>query len=128
MHEAKAAKAKEALEKKEAEAAKALAEVVKSKEFQEKVYKDSRLKAMIPWVTESGCPKCNWAVTGSTCCNPEKMLARDLAMAETGGAKLDKIVYARKLKEVYEKIMKDHISPVAVTKLPEKGGGQKERD
>ena len=47
-------------------------------------------------------------------------------MAEAGDGKLDKIVYARKLKEVYEKIMKDHISPVAVTKLPEKGGGGKD--
>ena len=126
LHAAKAAKAKESLEKKEADEKKKLDEMVKSKEFQESIYKDNRLKTMIPWVTVSGCPKCGHKPTGSTCCNPEKMLARDMAMAESKDGKLDMDVYRKKLVEVYQKIMKDHISPVSVTKLPEKGGGGKD--
>ena len=126
LHEAKAAKAKESLEKKEADEKQKLDKIVQSAEFQESIYKDNRLKTMIPWVTVSGCSKCKHKPTGSTCCNPEKMLARDLAMAESKDGTLDKDIYKKKLVEVYEKIMKDHISPVCVTKLPEKGGGGKD--
>ena len=125
-HAAKAAKAKEALEKKKAEEEKALEKIANSKEFQEGVAKDARLKSLIPWATLAGCAKCRWKVFGSTCCNPEKIQAKNLAMAESSDGKLDKAVYEAKLKEVYEKVKKDHVSPVSVTELPKKGGGQKD--
>ena len=99
---------------------------MKSKEFQERVRKDARLKTLVPWATLSGCPKCRYAVTGSTCCNPEKMLARDLAMKESAGGKVNKATYELKLVEVYKDLMAKHVSPVAVTKLPEKAGGHKD--
>ena len=123
LHEAKAAKAKEALDKKAAEEAKQLAEKVKSKEFQEQVQKDARMKTLIPWATLSGCAKCRYAVTGSTCCNPEKMRARDLALEESTDGKLDKALYEKKLVQVYAEIMAQHESPVLLSKLPKKGGG-----
>ena len=97
IHEVKAAKAKEALENKKAEEANVLAKTVKSKEFQEKATKDARLNTLIPWATESGCPKCRWKVNGSTCCNPEKMLARDQALKESKDGKIDKVVYEKRI-------------------------------
>ena len=100
---------------------------MKSKEYQELVKKEARLKTLIPCATLSGCAKCRYAVTGSTCCNPEKMLARDMALKESKDGKLDKNVYEKKLVEVYAKIMKEHNSPVSVTKLPKAGGGQKDK-
>ena len=126
IHEAKATKAKDILEKKKDQKAKALAEVVKSKEFQEEVAKDARMKALIPWATLSGCPKCRWKVNGSTCCNPEKMQAKELSMKESSDGKFDKALYEKKLLEVYAKLKAAHTSPVAVTELPKKAGGQKD--
>ena len=123
MHKEKAAKVKESLEKKRIEEEKKLAEVVKSKEYQEMMHKEAKIKTLIPWVTLSGCAKCRFAVNGSTCCNPEKMLAKELALKESADGKFDKKIYEQKLVEVYENLKKDHISPLAVTKLPHKGGG-----
>ena len=102
-----------------------LAELLKSKEFQQRTKDGHRLKTLIPWATLSGCPKCRHAVNGSSCCNPEKMLARDLALKEkpSKDGKVDKELYAKKLLEVYAKLKESHVSPVAVTELPKKGGG-----
>ena len=83
-HEAKAAKATEALDKTKAEHAKVLADIVKSKEFQEAMIKYSRFNSLIPWATVSGCAKCRWQPQGSTCCNPENIQARDGFARKTG--------------------------------------------
>ena len=123
IHAAKAAKAKAALEEKKGKEEQKLAEMLKSKEYQELLHKENRLKALVPWATLSGCAKCRWQPTGSTCCNPEEMLARDLALKESSDGKLDKQIYEQKLSEVYAKVKADHVSPLTVTKLPEKGGG-----
>ena len=122
LHAAKAAKAHAALEKRKEEEAKVVEKILKSKEFQDKVSKEARLQTLIPWATQSGCPKCRWKVNGSTCCNPEKIQAKELTLKENDG-KFDKDLYAQKLVEVYENLKNAHKSPVEVTELPRKGGG-----
>ena len=111
------------MEEQKAQERKRLAEVVKSKEYQEQLHKEARLRTLVPWATEAGCAKCRYAVAGSTCCNPEKMLAKQLALDESLDGQLDKKLYEVKLNEIYEKLKAKHISPLTVTKLPEKGGG-----
>ena len=136
IHQAKAAKLKKTLEDaktKEEEARRKLAE---SKDFQEKTKISAGLKLLIPWATEAGCAKCRWKVEGSTCCNPEKMLAKQRAQKawidahgagkEGSDGNYDVQVYHEKLQEIYQEILKKHTSPVDLPELPKKAGGDLE--
>ena len=131
MQAKKAQRLQESIEenkRKEEEAQKKMAE---SKELLEKTQISASMKILIPWASIAGCPKCRHKVEGSTCCNPEKILARDRAVAEwnkkhgvTDGEEYDKKVYQSKLLEIYQEIKAKHLSsPVQLSAIPGKAGG-----
>ena len=53
--------------------------LAESREFQEATKIQSGMKLLLPWATQAGCAKCRWKVEGSTCCNPDKMMAKERA-------------------------------------------------
>ena len=129
IHEAKLAKIQSKLNEEKAKEAAALTKIAEDKAFLEKAKISAGLKILIPWATLAGCAKCRWKVEGSTCCNPEKMEAKNRAVKvwqaqhKSKDAKFDKEVYQDKLKEVYQEIKAKHIAPLALPKVPEKAGG-----
>ena len=69
-------KASEMALEKEKQARMKLAE---GREFQEATKNQSGVSLLLPWATMAGCAKCRWKVEGSTCCNPDKMVAKEMA-------------------------------------------------
>ena len=106
--------------------------MAESAEFLEKAKISAGLKILIPWASQAGCAKCRWKVEGSTCCNPEKIQAKCRAIKDwqekhkSDEEKFDPKVYNEKLKEVYQEIKDKHVSPVALPKVPQKAGGDKD--
>ena len=106
--------------------------MAEDKEFLEKAMLGNGLKLLIPWASSAGCPKCRWKVEGSTCCNPEKIEAKNRATKDwqhkhnSKEDKFDKDVYAQKLKEIYQEIKAKHVAPLSLPKVPERGAGDKD--
>ena len=128
-HETKLAKFQENIQQAKGKETMALNKLAQDKEFLEKAKIDNGIKILIPWATKAGCPKCRWKPLGSTCCSPEKMLARIRAVEawqEKHKSKEDKCedaVYNAKLLEIYQEIKAKHTAPLALPKVPEKAGG-----
>ena len=131
IHAAKKDKILEALKKAEVKQKAADKALQESAEFQKAVKLASGIRLVIPWATVAGCAKCRWKVEGSTCCNPDKMMAKERAVkewekehGENKEGKFDVKVYASKLHEIYAEIKAKHTAVVEVSKLPAKAGGE----
>ena len=102
IHQAKLAMIQQKLENDKKKEAKALKDIAEDKAFLEESKISAGYKILIPWATRAGCAKCRWKVEGSTCCNPEKIEAKNRAIkdwqAKNGSKddKFDKNVYQEK--------------------------------
>ena len=129
IHKAKAEKLVKKLQDAKEKEAQTLETIAKSTDFLEKTKIEASRKLLIPWATLSGCPKCRWKKDGSTCCNPEKMTAKNRAVKiwqEKHGKqdeKFDKDVYNSMLEEVYQEMKLAHTSVVNLSEIPQKAGG-----
>ena len=132
IHHAKLEKIQEDLLKKKELEEKALQDLAADKEFLQKSKITAGLKILIPWATVAGCAKCRWKVEGSTCCNPYKILAKQRAVEEwqskhdSKDDKFDKDNYNAHLQQIYKEIKAEHTAPLALPKIPEKGGGDRD--
>ena len=118
ISELKLAKAKAKSDELKAEAQaklEAVGNIAKDLKFQEGVRAstETRLK-FYTWASTGGCPKCKHAEFGSTCCNPDKILAKQRAEKmqadKTGKPVKDKAYSA----EDYKKCLADIYAEIAV--------------